>query len=323
MGDSVLSSRRKWRMDPMDFVAGFPRRHVRRLRRLPAWLRQPAAGSKPSGTRSLTLGNAMSVAYDYLTRILHPMTPPDQRLPAIRSFAEELGWTPSYELPHSVVAEAIDHIVVEHGLENAAVLSFLQPPRQPADLGDDTLRSMLILSYNNLVEWHAFVSDTQVRYVSNRTFPHLDILKPLARNSTEYLSDHYFTRHIAEMTRKSNVPRCDDQLINVVSRWKRLIKTDYRDSVTNSNISSLFNAIMFVRACEDYMSLTSSNPEPLLLRIVSSGDAVEISLFEILTAAPRDLGIAVDLAQIFSAERLLPFQRFDRETARELFREFY
>src|SRR5690606_21440205 len=128
----------------------------------------------------------------YLSRIVHSNTPPDQRRHAIRGFAEELGWTPSYELPFSLVPDtAVDHLVVEHGLENAAVVSFLQSPHQPVDLDADRLRRLLTLSYNNLVDWHLFVSSSQVSYINNRTYPHYVLTEQVARTSVECLTNQH------------------------------------------------------------------------------------------------------------------------------------
>jgi hypothetical protein len=96
----------------------------------------------------------MSTVYDNLTRILSATTSAEQRLSAMRGFASELHWTPSFEMHNSFgVAGADNHLVVEHGLENSAIISFLKSPRRAADLDPIQLRLLLEISFNNLVEW--------------------------------------------------------------------------------------------------------------------------------------------------------------------------
>jgi hypothetical protein len=55
--------------------------------------------------------------YDNLLQIVNDGTPEPQRMAAMRGFARELDWTPSYELRGSYgVSAAENHLVVEHGL---------------------------------------------------------------------------------------------------------------------------------------------------------------------------------------------------------------
>src|SRR4029077_15000243 len=62
----------------------------------------------------------MTSVYDHLTRILSNGVSSEQRLAAMRGFAGELHWTPSFELHNSYGVEgADDHLIVEHGLENS------------------------------------------------------------------------------------------------------------------------------------------------------------------------------------------------------------
>jgi hypothetical protein len=51
-----------------------------------------------------------------------------------------------------------------------------------------------------------------------------------------------------EVERTSNVRRsiksCDDAVLQVISRWKLLLKADY-PNIENRNLSALFNALIF------------------------------------------------------------------------------
>ncbi|HXW25027.1 MAG TPA: hypothetical protein VEK73_09785, partial [Xanthobacteraceae bacterium] len=63
----------------------------------------------------------MASAYQELQRIVDASTSPEVKIVAMRGFAEELNWTPSYEFQASFGVEAAgDHLVVEHGLDNSA-----------------------------------------------------------------------------------------------------------------------------------------------------------------------------------------------------------
>jgi hypothetical protein len=190
----------------------------------------------------------MSATYDHLTRILSSTTSAEQRLSAMRGFASDLHWTPSFEMHHSFgVPGADNHLVVEHGLENSA-------PRRATDLDPLQLRLLLEISFNNLIEWHIFVSETEVRYINNLTEPFFDRISNLSRTTTELASAQQFeklttTEFVGERYART-LQACDDVLIKIISHWKRLLKTDYR-TLSNEDISALFNGIIFARACED------------------------------------------------------------------------
>lgn len=193
----------------------------------------------------------MSSVYDNLTRILSATSSTEQRLAAMRGFASDLHWTPSFELHNSYgVPGAEDHLVVEHGLENAAIISFLKSPRRTGDLDIIQLRSLLTISYNNLVDWHIFVSEGEVRYINNLTQPWVERTFPLSRSSTSIASSEQFEKLTLnelsiEKAAAQRLHSCDDALIQVISRWKRLLKADYRGALNNENVSSFFNAIIF------------------------------------------------------------------------------
>jgi hypothetical protein len=240
----------------------------------------------------------MSTVYDNLTRILSNAASSEQRLAAMRGFATELQWTPSFELRNSYgVDGAEDHLVVEHGLENAAIISFLKAPRRTADLDTIQLRALLTISYNNLVEWHIFVSETEVRYVNNLTQPFLDRTFRISRASIDSASAYQFDKFSADNTPIRNLQSCDDALIQVVSRWKRLLKADYRGEIDNEQLACLFNALIFVRACEDQQRTQTKLMQRVLLNALEqmpeqSGPAAkEVNLSELVLAALAQCGI--------------------------------
>jgi hypothetical protein len=175
----------------------------------------------------------MTDTYDNLMRIVSASTPKEQRLPAIRDFAIALDWTPSYEF-HGSFGAAIseDHLVVEHGLENSAIISFLKAPIETRDLDLTQIRSLLTISFNNLIEWHLFVSDSQVRFINNLSGTYDGEVFSLTRtNYQEHLSARFFERFSSVKAIKRSYQSCDDMLIQVLSRWKRLLKADYGAAV--------------------------------------------------------------------------------------------
>src|SRR5258708_4273682 len=79
-----------------------------------------------------TIGEVAMIDHFGLVQLLttEPVTP-DRRL---NDFAVELGWRPSdsLELP-TASSFATGHLVVEHGLDYAAVITFLQRPNRFID----------------------------------------------------------------------------------------------------------------------------------------------------------------------------------------------
>jgi len=71
----------------------------------------------------------------------------------LNDFAADLGWKPSYQfvLPRAE-SFASGHLVVEHGLQNSALISFLTRPYRFQDLGYSEVRSLVSGSYNSLVD---------------------------------------------------------------------------------------------------------------------------------------------------------------------------
>jgi hypothetical protein len=270
----------------------------------------------------------MASAYQELQRIVDVSTPPAVKIVAMRGFAEELKWTPSYEFQASFGVEAAgDHLVVEHGLDNSAIISFLKVPYRACDLTASQLRSLLAISYNNLVEWHLFVSQTDIRQINNlaesSNEPNADRIFPL--------TPHEFTKRLSafELDRLQGVEgfrktlrACDDALIQVLTRWKRMLKADYPAADT-VNLSALFNAFIFVRGCEDRNLNRAHRNDRVLVSVVNDNDGSEIDLTRVLTQALSRTGVGKLLSDYIDVNRLVPFSAVDKATALNLSRDFY
>ena len=234
----------------------------------------------------------MPSPYHDLIRIADAATPQDQRVMAMRSFAHELDWVPSYEVQGTFgVSSIAGHLIVEHGLENAAAISFLKAPFRSAELGADQLRALLAVSYNNLIEWHLFVSGTDARWVNNladrAASPEADTI--VALNPSD-LSRVLSSSKLDAVDKTSSLRRpiksCDDAVLQVISRWKLLLKADYPD-VENRNLSALFNALIFVRGCEDRNLDRAPGTTRILLRVLGERPEEHVDLLAVLSVCPK------------------------------------
>ena len=74
-----------------------------------------------------------------------------------RDFARLLGWEPSDHLqPDSELSDVTNgHLIVDHGLDQSAVITFLKSPA--SSLRPEQAKSILSISYNNLIDWHIYV----------------------------------------------------------------------------------------------------------------------------------------------------------------------
>ena len=190
--------------------------------------------------------------YDIVVQLTSQRISGSDRIRMLNDFADELGWQPSDRLEDRTVADfANAHLVVEHGLENTAVITFLLDVRRFSDLGYAEKNRLLTLSYNNMVDWHIQVELDGVTFVFNRTDPPKIERYPISRDNVDMLRSKAF-EHIAGKRPNPNLPALDNALIKTISFWKRNLSAEMGYEVPNENLSALFNAIIFVRAAEDH-----------------------------------------------------------------------
>jgi len=246
----------------------------------------------------------------------------------MRSFAQELNWVPSYEVQGNFgISSVAGHLIVEHGLENAAAISFLKAPYRSAQLRPDQLKALLAVSYNNLIEWHLFISDSDARWVNNLAdrlaTPEAD--KVVAFDPSDLMQVVSSSR-LDELDRegglRKSIKSCDDALLQVISRWKLLLKADYPE-VENRNFSALFNALIFVRGCEDRNLDNAPGSTRVLLASLAEQPADQIDLSTILKASLAKTGIPDVLGEFIDEKALEPFKTLDSATAQNIFRELY
>lgn len=270
----------------------------------------------------------MPSLYDIITQLTSSSLPDGERSRLLNDFAYHFGWTPSDSFEVSSLGEfANAHLVVEHGLENSAVISFLR--RRFSDLDFAEKRRLLNISYNNLVDWHIQIESDQIIYVFNRSDPERIVATyRVSRDELDSLRSTAFEQ-ISGKRQNPNLPALDDALIETISFWKRYLSAELEGSVSNRELSALFNAIIFVRAVEDNFRriYTSSTKEPLpiqaLLEIGVTSDATQLVLRQIILKTLERFG-QDDVPQYLVDEPLLrTFDRLEQQTITALFRDFY
>jgi hypothetical protein len=161
----------------------------------------------------------MTHLYDLVRQLTSPLITNPASSVMLNDFAYELGWRPSDQLEVPSVADVANaHLVVEHGLENSAVISFLRSPWN--ELSNTQQKRLLTISYNNLVDWHIQVQPNEVSFVHNRVVPLRAQTFPISRNEIDNLRSEAFEQIVGRRP-NPNLPALDDALIATISFWKR------------------------------------------------------------------------------------------------------
>lgn len=247
----------------------------------------------------------------------------DKRRVMLNDFAYEFQWNPSDILDIPLVSDlATAHIIVEHGLENTAVISFLNNSRSYADLSSFEKRRLLSVSYNNLIDWHIHVERNAVTYVFNRTkSPSIVEQSTVSRDNMEKLRSEVFEKLIGKRP-NPNIPALDDALIKTISYWKRELSAQTSGNVSNEAISALFNAIIFVRAIEDQKRINTQNiDEKLLLDVLNMSS--NRTLWQAITSSLYLLGVHDVPPFLIDEEQLKRFNVVDESISRQLLTQFY
>lgn len=169
----------------------------------------------------------------------------------VNQFSDELGWMPSYSMTPSKEKDYVStHLIVEHGLENSAVITFLTKPYY--DLNAHQRNDLLNISYNNLVDWHIHVEKNSILYINNRVKSSDKVVREskFYRDNYDALRSEAFEMVVGEKI-SSNIPALDTALIDTVNYWKIHLAAEFDNELSNTALSSLFNCIFFIRALED------------------------------------------------------------------------
>lgn len=243
---------------------------------------------------------------------------------ALRRFASEYGWRPSDELDHYSGTESFSngHLVVEHGFDRTAVISFLRSDTPYLELPISDRRTLLELSYNNMVDWHLLPERFGMRVVFNRTDPLQYQFFPATSTEDVWRADAF--ERLTEKRPNPNVKALDDALIDTVSFWKREIQSNLGNAVSLPQISAMMNSVILVRALEDYTNRSHRTNDQLLLSVLSTLPEGQVNAYALINTALTQIGqsnLPVWLRDILGALRA--FDRWDPQPLREMLRDFY
>lgn len=161
-----------------------------------------------------------------------------------------------------------------------------------------------------------------------RATPAQSTFHPSSKNPNVFHSDSF--DRLTAYHPQPNIKSLDDVLIGVVSEWKRNLYSDLGTSIRGSDLTSLFNTIIFVRALEDEQKWKdpSLRQSQLLLELVD-GAGNRSSMGTLLAASLERLGIeGVPFESAIIKPRTLrnklsAFDPIDNRTTRALFESFY
>ena len=242
---------------------------------------------------------------------------------ALFDFARINGWRPSDIEDYPAVAELANaHLVVEHGLSNAVVISFLKSNMPYKHLDRQSQLQLLGLSYNNMVDWHFFPDKEGVHWVFNRTDPPSDGRLWVSDDPNSW-SARAFDK-IVDRRPSPNVKALDDALIMTISEWRRKLALDLADADTTRYLSLLFNSILFARALEDTLRAQDASLPPELLLSLWNGASPPKTFGQCITKAFRILQVTSYPSAILGAQsRLKAFDALARDTVMQLLADFY
>ena len=262
----------------------------------------------------------MSTAVKLVRALTDPANSLDEKRGLADDFSHEFGWRPNdlLEVPRALPAA---NLVVEHGLDNAAMLSFLPSSRELQDIRVDERRDILGLSYNSLVDWHVFIDQKSIECFYNRSDPPKSLYKhQFGQSDYSSLRKETFEKAVG-LTPNPNVQALDGALLDTISTWKRLLRVELGSSATATSISALFNAIILARAVEDFCSGGRAQSVISTLREITSNtdvcltDAIESSIAG-CTGYPVP-------SKLIDRSKLEPFDELSQSSKTRLIDAFY
>lgn len=271
-----------------------------------------------------TLGEtAMANQFDVVLQLTSGQLPESDRAVRLQEFSRELGWRPTDRLDQPELRRvASAQLLVEHGLENSAVVSFLKSPKQYSTLASDERQSLLSVSYNNLVDWHVAIDGSEINFVYVRTrVPTSVAQREFSRENYDSLRSEMFEQIVGRRP-SPNIPALDDALIRTISLWKKSLSAELGNAVTIEQLARLFNALVFARAAEDHRRRLTPNDKNLLLQRWRQENA-PANVRILLTDALREI-VGPDIPDfLFHEPDLVAFDQLDRDAIQGLLFDFY
>lgn len=238
----------------------------------------------------------------------------------VLDFAKELGWNPSYFINSSKDEKTNGYLVIEHGLQNSAILSFLNTRND--DLTNSEEENLLSLSYNNLVNWHITIDERFINYyyILNREKRKVETRKIEPGNESEALSVKTFYE-IIERKPNSNIKALDDVLIDNISRWKRIISAELNNEVSLVSLSHLFNTVIFLRSIEDAKKRVNELPSTKRTLVEIASQNWNDNLVTLVEKAESQL---IEIPNfIVDKGKLVIFNQLQNHDVKRFFNSFY
>lgn len=252
-------------------------------------------------------------------------TPPMGFENVTRQFALDFGWRPSYYIDDVFTNSFSNaHLVIEHGLENAAVITFLKNTKL-SELTNTEIKNLLSISYNNLIDWHIIVERSRVSILYNRSQDNYIQTRVISQDDLTALRYESFEKIVGRRP-NPNIETLDDKLIERISHWRVSLPIESDQALNKENLSALFNTLFFIRAVEDtkYRNQSVKN-RGILIDIVSreiySGKESKIS--DVFRLVFKELSLDRIPAYIYDNERILNLNDISLRTFRNLVEDFY
>ena len=242
----------------------------------------------------------------------------------VKDFSQELGWEPGEAIePTPELGDVFSgHLLVEHGLEISAVITFIISPTTFNKLTANQKNKSLELSYNNLVDWHIYIEQNQVTYVFNRTQPATEFPFYFTNQNTDSLQSTLFDQ-ITGKAPNPNFPTLDIELVNNISYWKRNLAAELSGEPDLADYAALFNSIIFTRAAEDHQKKITGVESKLLLDNIRSVTQVNRTIKNIIYDSLSQFIDGEIPEYIFDPIRLESFNNLSESLIFDLFLSFY
>lgn len=262
--------------------------------------------------------------YDTVLELTSAHLSENERAEMVRSFSQNFGWHPSDRFSTPNLEIAHDHLLIEHGLENAAVISFLKDSRRFSGLSYSEINSLLKISYNNLVDWHIIIEPEFITFLYNRTSP-FSVIEKFEISRTNYEKLRYEAFEVIVGRRPSpNLPALDNAFIDTISFWKKNLSAELGHEISNENFSTLFNALIFLRAIEDTFRRNQTLPEDIASYLLSKLETTERPiLHDLLLSCFQSLTSTEVPTYILDLSTLRIFDTLPKQTIRALISDFY
>jgi len=262
--------------------------------------------------------------YDIVISLTSEKLPDSERLRMLRDFAYEMGWRPSYYLiePPLVGEFANAHLVVEHGLQPSAVITFLNKPYRLSDIQLTDQYRLLSISYNNLVDWHLYIEPEEITFCFNRKKPVYTESRRISRSNYDSLRNEAFDQIIGRRP-NPNLPSLDQALMKTISSWRRVLAAELGYNIPTGNLSALFNAILFTRTIEDQQRRMDPSSKQLLLDEWEELRRTDGTLLTVIVASLRRLIEGKVPKFLIDEKKLAVFDSIDTITAHGLLADFY